>query len=120
MALVRPSRRLMVPMGRQIMASMRASQPELVWGPWWRTMPPNATKRSRAARTPVPRSREPVRSSLRVSGRRGGIGLAAGRLHGVHDHSGDGDVEPDRERIAGELAMGREAAGEREEEGDQD
>jgi hypothetical protein len=39
--------------------------------------------------------------------------------HDVGDDAGDGDVEPEREGPARDLAVLRDAAGEREEKGDQ-
>jgi hypothetical protein len=41
-------------------------------------------------------------------------------LHGIDDDSRDGDVEPDREGIAGEPLVRREATGERQKERDED
>ncbi len=46
--------------------------------------------------------------------------LVDGSLHEVDDDSGDGDVEPDGEGVAGELLVGGEASGEGEEKGDED
>ncbi len=43
-----------------------------------------------------------------------------GGLHDVNDDSRDRDIEPDREGIAGEAAVGGEATGKREEERDED
>ncbi len=40
-------------------------------------------------------------------------------LHGVHDDSGERDVEPDGKGVAGEFFVRGEAAGEREEEGNE-
>src|SRR6185437_6095033 len=41
-------------------------------------------------------------------------------LHGIDDHSGDGDVEPDGKGIASQPLMGRKAAGERKKESNED
>jgi len=49
------------------MASMRASQPELVWGPW-RPAPPKTVNISKVESAPVRKMLRPVVRSLRVSG----------------------------------------------------
>src|ERR1019366_10691021 len=55
-----------VPVGRQPIAIIRASQPEFVCGPW-RPIPPNTVCVSKAASTPAPKMARPVRTSWRVS-----------------------------------------------------
>src|SRR6266567_979022 len=93
--------RVRKPVGRQPMASMRESQPELVWGPW-RSTPPKMVRVARAAMAPVAKIVRPVRRSFFVSGCIR-TGLVDEGLHEVDDDSGDGDVEPDGEGVAGQL-----------------
>src|ERR1700738_2798887 len=122
-------RRVGVPGGRQPMASMRQSQPKLVCGPCG-PIPPKTVLISRTEMAPVPKMRRPVVRILRVSGCIEArlfkvLGIQAtrclvdGGLHDVDDDSGDGDVEPDGEGVAGEALVRGESSGEREEEGDE-
>ncbi len=104
------------------MASMRASQPELVWGPWRRVIPPKKRVIDAAERIPVEKMAIPVRRSFRVSGCILGwrVFLAEDRKHGVDHDARDRDVEPYRIGVPGDSAMKRKAAAEGEIERDED
>src|SRR5271163_2146855 len=105
------------PKGRHIIAVIRASQPAFECAPSEPT-PPRTMKRSPTASRPMPRISDPQRSSSVVpsAGRvslEDGIGLSQCQAqHDVGNDAGDGDIEPDGECPACDLAVHWNSAGE--------
>src|ERR1700678_980339 len=132
MSLTAASRRVSRPVGTQPIASIRDSQPILVWGPRLQVTPPKTVNIRRTEMAPVPKIARPVKRSLRVSGCigcglekeagvcRGWVGLAIDSEHGVDNNAGDRDIEPDGIGPACKAAMRGKAARERKEKSNED